>query len=97
MKYKDWQAERQKYLNSRSKLQVSNDLRYKQLNQSDEFYFNLEGRITERQEAAEAARPIGDRQERLQDIIYFGVDVGLLFVGGTVGRTARSTWRILTL
>jgi hypothetical protein len=91
--YADWQAQRQKYLDSRSELEVFNDLRYQQLNKSDAFYFGLEGAISERQAIAEAERPIGDRQERLSDILHFGVDVGLIFVGGTAGKIARSTWR----
>ena len=93
MRYKDWQAERQLSLNSRSSLQLFNDLRYQQLNQSDEFYFGLPGRIIERQDVAEAKRPIGDRGERLTDILYFGVDVGLMFVGGPIGKIARSSWQ----
>lgn len=93
MKYKDWQAERQQYLDSRSNLQVFNDLRYQQLNKSDSYYFGLEAAISERQAAAEAERPIGDRQERLSDIVHFGIDVGLLFVGGPVGKSAKTAWR----
>ena len=93
MKYEDWQAERQQYLDSRSNIQVFNDLRYQAFNKSDDYYFGLEGRITERQEAAEAERPIGDRQERLSDILHFGVDVGLMFVGGPAGKSARRMWR----
>ena len=91
MKYETWKAERQQYLDSRSDLQVFNDLRYQTMNQSDEFYFGLQGRIDTRQNLAEAKRPIGDRQERLTDILYFGVDVGLMFVGGPIGNIARSS------
>jgi hypothetical protein len=91
--YEDWQADRQKAMDARSDLQKFNDLRYQQLNQSDEFYFGLPGRIIERQDAAEANRPIGDRGERLSAILGFQVDVGLMFVGGTVGKIARSTWQ----
>ena len=91
--YANWQKQRQKYLDSRSELEVFNDLRYQQLNKSDQFYFGLEGAISERQAAAEAERPIGDRQERLSDILHFGVDVGLLFVGGPAGKTAKTAWR----
>ena len=93
MKYEDWQAERQQYLDSRSNLQVFNDLRYQQLNKSDQFYFGLADAISERQATAEAERPIGDRRERLSDIVHFGVDVGLLFVGGPAGKTAKTAWR----
>ena len=91
--YKDWQADRQKAMDARSDLQKFNDLRYQQLNKSDEFYFGLESAISERQAAAEAERPIGDRQERLSDILHFGVDVGLMFVGGPIGKIARSSWQ----
>ena len=93
MKYETWKAERQQYLDSRSSLQVFNDYRYQQLNQSDEFYFGLPGRIDTRQNLAEAKRPIGDRSERLTEILYFGVDVGLMFVGGPIGKIARSSWQ----
>ena len=93
MKFETWKAERQQYLDSMSDLQVFNDLRYQTMNQSDEFYFGLQGRIDTRQNLAEAKRPIGDRQERLTDILYFGVDVGLMFVGGPIGKIARSSWQ----
>ena len=91
--YAGWQAKRQKALDARSDLQVFNDLRYQALNKSDRYYFGLEGAIAERQATAEAERPIGDRKERLSDILHFGADVGLMFVGGPVGKIARSTWQ----
>ena len=96
MKYKDWQAERQQYLDSRSSLQVFNDLRYQAMNKSDQYYFGLSSRIMERQEAAEEARPRGSITYNVtgEDVLYFGIDVGLLFVGGPIGKAARSAWQL---
>jgi len=94
--YQQWQAERQKYLDSRSNLQVFNDLRYQAMNKSDQYYFSLSSRIMERQEAAEEARPRGSITYNVtgEDVLYFGIDVGLLFVGGPLGKAARSAWQL---
>jgi hypothetical protein len=96
MKYEDWQAERQQYLDSRSPLQVFNDLRYQAMNKSDQYYFGLDSRIMERQESAEEARPRGSITYNVtgEDVLYFGIDVGLLFVGGPLGKAARSAWQL---
>jgi len=96
MKYETWKAERQKYLDSRSNLQVFNDLRYQTMNKSDEYYFGLSSRILDRQKAAEEARPRGSITYNItgEDVLYFGIDVGLLFVGGPLGRLARSGWQL---
>ncbi len=50
MSYKKWQAERQRYLDSRTPFQVLNDLRYQQYNQNDAYYSSLTERINARQE-----------------------------------------------
>ena len=94
--YTEWQAERQKYLDSRSNLQVFNDLRYQAMNKSDQYYFGLSSRIMERQEAAEEARPKGSIIYNVTglDVLFFGIDVGVMFVGGPLGKAARSTWRL---
>ena len=52
--------------------------------------------IVERQEAAEEARPRGSITYNItgEDVLYFGIDVGLLFVGGPLGKAARTAWQL---
>ncbi len=50
MSYKEWQADRQRYLDSRTSFQVLQDLRYQQYNKNDAYYFGLTDRINARQE-----------------------------------------------
>lgn len=51
MKYEDWKAERQAAMDARTPSQLSLDQAYQQANQSDAFYYGLESKIEERQQA----------------------------------------------
>jgi len=51
MKYEDWKAERQAAMDARTPNQLALDQAYQQANQSDAFYYGLESKIEERQQA----------------------------------------------
>ena len=51
MKYEDWKAERQAAMDARTSSQLALDQAYQQANQSDAFYYGLESKIEERQQA----------------------------------------------
>ena len=51
MMYEDWKAERQAAMDARSPGQLQLDRAYQQANQSDAFYYGLESKIKERQQA----------------------------------------------
>jgi len=51
MMYEDWKAERQAAMDARTPGQLALDSAYQQANQSDAFYYGLESKIEERQQA----------------------------------------------
>ena len=51
MIYEDWKAERQAAMDARTPNQLALDQAYQQANQSDAFYYGLESKIEERQQA----------------------------------------------
>jgi len=51
MKYEDWKAERQAAMDARTPSQLAFDRAYQRANQSDSFYYGLESKIEERQQA----------------------------------------------
>ena len=51
MMYEDWKAERQAAMDARTPSKLAIDRAYQQANQSDAFYYGLESKIEERQQA----------------------------------------------
>ena len=64
MIYKEWKAERQAAMDARPPGKLAIDRAYQQANRSDAFYYGLESKIKERQQA-KAAEQTRDAQNAL--------------------------------
>ena len=60
MMYEDWKAERKAAMDARTPGQLALDQAYQQANQSDAFYYGLESKIEERQQAKIPIAGAGD-------------------------------------